>query len=82
VAIPLRWVGIAILALVFLFLVAPFILSKWVLRAARMRNVVMRILVGVLGVIGFLAARLHLWIFDRMYLWYGSIETFNRQDSS
>jgi predicted acylesterase/phospholipase RssA len=78
---PLRWIGIAIVALVAIF-IAPLILSKWVLRVARVSNLVTRVAIGVLGIIGFLAARIHLWFFDGRYLRRGSIETFNRQDSS
>lgn len=78
---PLKWLGIALLAIA-VIAIAPLIISKWLMRFTRLRNVATRIAISVVGLLGFIAARLHLLIFDKMFLRLGSLEKFNRQGSS
>lgn len=58
-----------------------FIFGKWFMRITRLRNTLTRIGIGiVMSLLGFLVARVHLHIFDKIFLRYGSLERFNRQE--
>ncbi len=49
--------------------------GKWVMRIVRFRDTISKILIGIgMSVFGFLLARLHLHVFDRIYLWFGRLE--------
>jgi MinD-like ATPase involved in chromosome partitioning or flagellar assembly/predicted acylesterase/phospholipase RssA len=79
--LPLKWLGIVLL-IIAIIAVAPLIISKWLVRFARLRNVVTRMAIIIVGLLGFVIARLHLLIFDKMFLRSGSLEKFNRQGTS
>jgi hypothetical protein len=55
------------------------VVGKNVMRVVRWRSTLLRVAVGVgMAVLGWLAARLHLHVFDRMYLRRGSLEAYER----
>jgi hypothetical protein len=73
-------VGIVILAIIAIALLT-FILGKLLMPVARLKNTLMRIGIGVgMSLLGFIAARIHLHFFDKIYLRYGSLETLNRKE--
>lgn len=56
------------------------LVGKKLMRVVRLRETLIRAAVGVsVGLLGWLAARLHLSVFDPMFLRMGSIENFRRQ---
>jgi predicted acylesterase/phospholipase RssA len=69
-------VFIAIIAAIFL---ATYLIGKKVMRIARLRETLVLIAIGVgIALLGWLVARLHLHIFDPMFLRQGSIDTFKK----
>lgn len=51
------------------------VFGKWVMRIVRFRDTLSKIFIGIgMSVFGFLLARLHLHVFDRIYLWFGRLE--------
>lgn len=51
--------------------------GKYVLRAIHWRETLKDIAIGiVMSVAGFMVARLHLHVFDKLYLWYGGMKRF------
>ena len=73
------WVlGLTILgvgAVLLLFL----IIGKLFAPAARLKNVLAGVLIGIVSLLGYVAAHLHLRVFDKIFLRLGSLETFGRQ---
>jgi predicted acylesterase/phospholipase RssA len=70
---PILWVSTAGTGLA--TLVAGWLFGKWVVRITRYRDSLMKIGIGVgLALLGPLLVRLHLWVFDRLFLWYGTVE--------
>jgi hypothetical protein len=58
---------------------ATYIVGKKVVRVVRLRETLTLITIGiVMSLLGWLVARLHLHIFDPMFLRQGSIETFKK----
>jgi hypothetical protein len=56
-------------------LAASWIFGKWVVRVARFRDTLVKIGTGAgLAVLGPLIVRVHLWIFDRLFLWHGKLD--------
>jgi predicted acylesterase/phospholipase RssA len=56
------------------------ILGKWLAHIGHLRNTLMQISIGiVMSLLGFIIARIHLHIFDKVFLRYGNLERFNRQ---
>ena len=56
-----------------------FLVGKWVKRVINWRDTVWLIALGIaMAVLGWLAARIHLHIFDPMFLRGGSLETFKK----
>jgi predicted acylesterase/phospholipase RssA len=75
-------IGIAVLTMLAIALLT-FILGKLLMGIVRLRDTLTRIAIGIgMSLLGFIVARIHLHIFDKMYLRYGSLETFKRQDKS
>ena len=59
--------------------VAIYLIGKKVMRVVRLRETLTLITIGiVMAVLGWLVARLHLHIFDPMFLRQGSIDTFKK----
>ena len=59
--------------------VAAAVFGKWVMRIVRFRETITKILIGIgMSALGFLLARLHLHVFDRIYLWFGRLERLKR----
>jgi hypothetical protein len=71
---------IAVYVVTFLLLtLVTLVAGKWVKRALRWRDTIRLILLGIaMAVFGWLFARLHLHIFDPMFLRGGSLETFKK----
>ncbi|HEV7681691.1 MAG TPA: tetratricopeptide repeat-containing protein [Pyrinomonadaceae bacterium] len=71
---------IAVYVVTFLLLtLVTLVVGKWVKRALRWRDTVRIILLGiVMAVLGWIFARLHLHVFDPMFLRGGSLETFKK----
>ncbi len=59
--------------------VATAIFGKWVMRIARFRETINKILTGIgMSLLGFVLARLHLHVFDRIYLRLGRLKRLKR----
>ncbi|HKQ52678.1 MAG TPA: patatin-like phospholipase family protein, partial [Pyrinomonadaceae bacterium] len=69
---------VSVVAVVLLFLAV----GKLFAPVGRVKNLLTKILIGVVSVIGFAAARLHLHVFDKMFLRRGSLETLKRRGAS
>jgi hypothetical protein len=73
-------VGGAIVSFVAFLLVYAAVGKRWgleVMRVVRWQDTARNIAVGLgMALAGFLVARLHLHVFDRLYLWYGKLDRF------
>ncbi|HEV7744535.1 MAG TPA: patatin-like phospholipase family protein [Pyrinomonadaceae bacterium] len=71
---------VAVYVVTFLLLtLVTLVAGKWVKRALRWRDTIRLLLLGIaMAVLGWLFARLHLHIFDPMFLRGGSLETFKK----
>jgi hypothetical protein len=50
------------------------------MRVARPSNTLLRVSIGVaMSLFGFIIARIHLHVFDKIFLRQGNLERFNRQ---
>ena len=59
--------------------VATALFGKWVMRIARFRETINKILTGIgMSLLAFLLARLHLHVFDRIYLRLGRLKRLKR----
>ncbi len=77
--ITLGTIGVALL-LYLLTQVATMVLGKNVMMVIKLRSTIIRIAVGVgMALLGFLAARLHLHVFDKMFLNRGSLDNYKKQ---
>ncbi|HEX8355660.1 MAG TPA: patatin-like phospholipase family protein [Pyrinomonadaceae bacterium] len=77
-AVTVGAVGLALLTFI-LTQAATMVFGKNVVRVVRFRNTLFRIAFGVgMALLGWLAARLHLHVFDRMFLSRGSLEAYER----
>ena len=71
-------IAVYVATFVFFSLLA-LVAGKWLTRAVRWRDTLKLIAVGILmAVLGWIVARLHLHIFDPMFLRGGSLETFKK----
>jgi hypothetical protein len=71
-------VGVALLGII-LTQVGTMVFGKNVMRVVRWRGTLVRAAVGVgMALLGWLAARLHLHVFDKMFLSRGSLEAYQR----
>ena len=60
-------------------LVLTAVLGKWVMRIVRFRETLSKILIGIgMSSLGFLLARLHLHVFDKIYLWFGRLDRIRK----
>jgi predicted acylesterase/phospholipase RssA len=83
-SLTLGQISAMVLSIIFFALLAVIIrgvagarTGRYVLRLIQPRETARDIAVGIgMSVVGFLVARLHLLVFDRLYLWYGRIERF------
>jgi len=76
--ITLGGIGIFIAGIAISFLIA-YIIGKKILRIVHLRETIMLIIMGIfMGLLGWIAARIHLHIFDPMFLRRGSIDTFRK----
>ncbi len=77
-AITVGRIGISVLTIIAIALFTA-ILGKWLMRIGRLRNTLMRIGIGIsMSLVGFIIARIHLHVFDKFFLHYGSLDKFNR----
>ena len=59
--------------------VVTAVFGKRVMRIVRFRETITKILIGIgMSALGFLFARLHLHVFDKIYLWLGRLERLKR----
>jgi len=59
------------------------VLGKWVMRIVRFRETVSKVLMGIImSAFGFLLARLHLHVFDKLYLRFGRLERVKQATAS
>jgi hypothetical protein len=71
-------VGLALLMFI-LTQAATMVLGKNAMRVVKWRGTLIRIAIGIgMAALGWLAARLHLHVFDRMFLKRGSLEAYQR----
>jgi predicted acylesterase/phospholipase RssA len=76
--VTLWGIGVITATLIAIF-IATYIVGKTVMRVVRLRETLMLICIGILmALLGWLVARLHLHIFDPMFLRQGSIDTFRK----
>lgn len=81
-ALTLGSVGLAVLSYL-MTKVATMVLGEKLLQAVQLRATLTRVALGVgLAAVGWLAAGVHLVIFDRLFLKLGSIERFNKLAAS
>jgi hypothetical protein len=60
---------------------ATFLIGKKIMKVVRLRQTLTLIIVGIImALVGWIAARIHLLIFDPMFLKGGSLETFKKQE--
>lgn len=60
---------------------ATYLIGKKLMRVARLRETLTLIVVGIsMALLGWIAARIHLLVFDPMFLRGGSLETFKKQE--
>ncbi len=69
-------VSVAAVALLFL------VVGKLFAPVGRLKSLLTKIVIGVVSVIGFAVSRLHLLVFDKMFLRRGSVETLNGRGPS
>jgi predicted acylesterase/phospholipase RssA len=80
--VTVKRIGIVVLTIIVIALLTA-LLGKWLMRIGRLRNTLMRIGIGIaMSLLGFIIARIHLHIFDKIFLRYGSLEKLNRQDTT
>ena len=80
--ITLGAIGIAVL-MYLLTQVATMILGKNVMMVIKLRSTLIRVAVGIgMALLGFLAARLHLHVFDTLFLKHGSLANYKKQAES
>ncbi|MCA1632153.1 MAG: patatin-like phospholipase family protein [Acidobacteria bacterium] len=80
--ITLGAVGIAVLTYL-LTQVITMVVGKNAMKVIKLRQTLIRIAVGMgTALLGWLAARLHLHVFDRMFLSRGSLKNFKKQEES
>lgn len=73
-------VAIMLLGLV-VTLGGSFLLGKTIIRGVRWRNTLARVGFGIcMCTLGWIVARIHLWIFDKIFLRFGSIDSFLSTD--
>jgi hypothetical protein len=71
-------VGIALLTFI-LTQAATMVLGKNVMRVVQFRNTLIHVAIGIaMALLGWLIARLHLHVFDKMFLSRGSLKEFRR----
>lgn len=71
------------LALSVIVAVLSAVLGKWVMRIVRFRETIGKVLIGIgMSAFGFLLARLHLHVFDRVYLHFGRLERVKQASES
>ncbi|MCA1592876.1 MAG: patatin-like phospholipase family protein [Acidobacteria bacterium] len=76
--VTLGAIGIALLTFILTHL-ATMLFGKNFMRAVQFRSTVFRICIGIgMAALGFLLARLHLHVFDKMFLSRGSLKNFTR----
>jgi predicted acylesterase/phospholipase RssA len=75
--IKLWYVG-AFIAAIAAVPVLTYIVGKKLMRVVRLRETLVLMIIGVIAILGWLIARLHLHIFDPMFLRQGSIDTFRK----
>jgi hypothetical protein len=64
-------------------LLAGWVFGKWVVRVARYRDTLMKTGIGVgLALLGPILVRIHLWIFDRLFLWHGKLDKVLKAEGS
>jgi len=79
-AITLWEIGVFIATSVVVSLVA-FLIGKKVMRVARLRETLMLMVVGLgMALLGWIAARIHLHLFDPLFLRSGSLKNFKKQE--
>lgn len=76
--IKLQEIGIFIAGILVISIVV-FVIGKKVLRIIRLREALILIALGGVFLLGWIAARIHLHFFDRMFLRGGSLKTFQKQ---
>jgi hypothetical protein len=80
--ITLGAIGIAIL-MYLLTQVATMVFGKNVMMVIKLRSTLIRVAAGIgMALLGFLAARLHLHVFDTLFLKHGSLENYKKQAES
>jgi predicted acylesterase/phospholipase RssA len=80
--ITLGAVGVAILTYL-LTHIASMAVGKNAMKVIKLRSTLIRITIGLgMAVFGWLAARLHLHVFDKMFLKWGSLDNFKKQTPS
>lgn len=63
--------------------VASMIVGKWIVRVIRFRDTLLMIGIGVgLAIVGPILVRLHLSVFDRLYLWWGKVDKIVKRSNS
>jgi predicted acylesterase/phospholipase RssA len=78
--ITVRRVGIVVLAIIAIALLTA-VLGKLLMPIGRLKNALMRIGIGIaMSLVGFIIARLHLHLFDKIFLRYGNLEKFKRKE--
>jgi predicted acylesterase/phospholipase RssA len=75
--ITLWGIGVFI-AIIAAIAIVTYLASKILMRVVRLRETLVLIIVGVVACLGWVVARLHLHIFDPMFLRQGSIDTFKK----
>jgi predicted acylesterase/phospholipase RssA len=78
-------VGAVGLALLFFILTqaATMVVGKNAMRVVKWRNTLIRVAIGIgMAALGWFAARLHLHVFDRMFLKRGSLKAYKRLEES
>ncbi len=79
-AVTVRRFGIVVLTTIAI-VVLTAVLGKLLMRIGRLRNTLTRIGIGIaMSLVGFIIARIHLHVFDKIFLRYGNLETFKRQE--
>jgi hypothetical protein len=79
-AITLWGIGVFMATSLLVFVVS-YVFGKWVMRVAHFRETLMMIVIGLsMALLGWIAARIHLHIFDPLFLRGGSLGTFEKQD--
>ncbi|HEX8707469.1 MAG TPA: tetratricopeptide repeat-containing protein [Pyrinomonadaceae bacterium] len=80
--VTLGRLGLALLTLL-IIAVATHLVGKTVMRVVRLRRTLTRAGIGIgMSLVGWLLARLHLHVFDKMYLRRGSLAAFEQEGDS